>query len=144
MIGCVGFLSFQSKEDRMGKKKAAPPPAEEKKPTTDGLLPGMPTEMMSTAEAIRTAIKELGGPDGDYKNQDVVNYVKEKYGKEVKTNVVSMYKTELRKEAGGGPVRARGRSSGSDMLTTIRQVRELADNVGGMAALKEIVAAFAD
>jgi hypothetical protein len=93
-------------------------------------------KLTNKTEAVRRALDELG-PDA--KPLDIQVFVKDRFGVEISTKVVSVYKAELGKRG-----RRRGKPKGKSVtvapapraghgevtLTDLRAMRELSDRVG--------------
>jgi len=63
----------------------------------------MPTEeKISKAAAVREGIAKFGGPDGNFHNQEIVDWVKKKYDLDVDTQTVSAQKSTIRSQNGKG------------------------------------------
>jgi hypothetical protein len=118
--------------------------------------PGKPAQGVNKAKAIAEAFKTLGR---DASGQDVIGYVRQKFGINVSANYVSILRGEMKKKRGGRPKQGQalngqeGRTpvaskppaaSAHDLIALIREVKALAQRAGGMGELKRLVDALAE
>jgi len=85
-------------------------------------------EGINKSEVVREAIKALGGDPGP---KEIIEYVKQNHGVELKYTLVASYKSNiLRKEGQSGPRSKRGGGGNVVDLDDLKSVRELLNRIG--------------
>lgn len=75
---------------------------------------------------VRATLQEMGG---DPKPQEMQAHIKSKYGVELPTNIISNYKSQLKRRAGGAAVRGRP-GGGALQIADFETVRGLVKRLG--------------
>ncbi len=99
-------------------------------------------------DMVRAAMADLGG---DAKPLAIQGFIKEKYGKEVSTTIISNYKSVMKKKAGAGGTRGPGRpkkdgaagpgrpkasANGSIQIQDLDAIRGLVERLGAESVRK--------
>lgn len=76
---------------------------------------------------VRAALLDMGG---DPKPLEMQAHIKGKFGVELPANIISNYKSQLKRKAGGTPAPGRGRRSGTLQVADFETVRGLVKRLG--------------
>jgi hypothetical protein len=89
---------------------------------------------------VRAALQEVGG---DPKPQELQEHIKAKFNREIPTNIISNYKSQIKRKGGGNGRRGRraGRGGGIQM-GDLETVRTLVTRLGA-DQVRRLVAVFA-